>query len=93
MPLFGGPHQSRGPSQRLFRIHIDAGGYKNFDRIRIAVARGEHHHRLARRTSLFYIGPCFDQAVDHPGIAVQRGQVQRRDAFAVLHINAGACIN
>ena len=58
--LLRGPHQRRGRAQALFGVHVGAGCHEYFDRLRVAVARGEHHRRFAVGSALFRIGPCLE---------------------------------
>ena len=68
----------------VFRIDVGFVFEQDFDRIQIAGARCQHERRLAFRSALVGIGSSCKQSVDHYRIAVDRSQIKRRSAFAVL---------
>ena len=64
-------------------VDVGAGRDEQLDRLRIAVARREHHHRLAVRPALASHRRRPSAAARSSAVAVRRRHRQRRDAFAV----------
>jgi hypothetical protein len=91
--LFDRPHQCRGAARGFLRIHFRPGSDQHFDRLGLAVSRGEHQRGLTVRSALFDVGAGFHQLVDHRHIAVKAGHHQRCHTLAIRRVDLGAGAN
>ena len=77
-----GPHQRGLTSIRFLGVHAGAARQQQPHGVRFARQRRGHQHRLAFLRGAVRIGARFQQALDRGRVAVDGGEVQRRDVVA-----------